>query len=589
MGLGYSDLHVYFYSKKDQAYGSGYTVTPTQKTFEGCSDFQVITHAISFTKPDDGLNYNVLLYDGYDNKTEGNYVFGYYYPRNPNEVIKQVDVYYSVLAPNVPLVISFVTKGDQNYNCVPQDLKDAGWDRAYKITEYNSFKSLSKIILDGEYNKLSRKRKIKFTIGKEKVDIFADKQELGNDKSYRFIFTPKGNLSVLGSNYMFAINFNSNEPICPDDPDPEVPRDCKRLQVYKKCTQTNKNSQEKCRENLDILAFRKSLKYDTKHPNKIDEYFLRSFTGELYDGIIVYFEKKKARRPKQYCGLHEYNNNKVLLLEFIESSKPKKHLKRKDSEGYCWVEDSIKYTSDTELSTCLGEIQQGLDQNAVTVIIDEKRQYNGLEGFESGGTNKVCKKYTYKFNKANNPIIVFARSTISITAKGLKDVKAKHVEVYYLNAGGKEDTQPFLIVFDEKGDGKEKKNNKPYHFTNSEKFEEWKPFEFKNGEENLKDEKLIEKLELKIKQIETNGGCIPNLTLLRWYAHEILIGKEPDPPTKEEEVTPQKPKPFDPPPKEETLPIWLIVGCVAAGVVLIVTLVVVYGIYWYNTTIKLLT
>nr|PVC53142.1 hypothetical protein MACL_00000269 [Theileria orientalis] len=91
MGLGYSDLHVYFYSKKDQAYGSGYTVTPTQKTFEGCSDFQVITHAISFTKPDDGLNYNVLLYDGYDNKTEGNYVFGYYYPRNPNEVIKQVD------------------------------------------------------------------------------------------------------------------------------------------------------------------------------------------------------------------------------------------------------------------------------------------------------------------------------------------------------------------------------------------------------------------------------------------------------------------------------------------------------------------
>nr|PVC50520.1 hypothetical protein MACL_00002214 [Theileria orientalis] len=154
-------------------------------------------------------------------------------------------------------------------------------------------------------------------------------------------------------------------------------------------------------------------------------------------------------------------------------------------------------------------------------------------------------------------------------------------EVYYLKASGNEDIEPFLIVL--VPDDKEKKNTKAYHFADKNNFEGWKEFNVETSET------LEKKLEEKLEKIDKYCACLSNITTVRWYAHEILIGQEPDPPKPEVPPSPTRPPEVRPPDEPKPLPVWLIVGCVAAGVVLIVTLVVVYGIYWYNTTIKLLT
>nr|PVC49891.1 hypothetical protein MACL_00002679 [Theileria orientalis] len=253
--------------------------------------------------------------------------------------------------------------------------------------------------------------------------------------------------------------------------------------------------------------------------NQIDPYFLHSVKDHFFDGIMVYFARttgnsKPQRQEKDYEGT-------AILLEFVDTTKNKIQFKRKDKDGYCWSEEKVDYNGDKKLITKLNEIKSGLDNNSVTVIIDETSQYFGVQKV-GPGEGKVCKKYTHEFNAANNPKIIFKRKTITITANGIKDVKAKHVEVYYLNAGGKEDTQPFLIVFHKEDNGKAEK---AYHFINTDKFEEW--VEFNKGKPDG-----IEK--------------------------KILIGEEPPPPKPEEKTTPTRPKVEEPKPPPEEPPVWLI-------------------------------
>nr|PVC51184.1 hypothetical protein MACL_00001721 [Theileria orientalis] len=282
---------------------------------------------------------------------------------------------------------------------------------------------------------------------------------------------------------------------------------------------------------------------------------------------MVYFDRESKQPPEQKCKQNEDNNNTALLIEFIDSCNSTTCLKRMDSNGHWWAQVSLDYSDDKTLHSKLEKIKQEYKRDTITVILDKTESYMGVEKVNTT-PGQGYNKYTYIFSSANTPNLLFERAQLLDGPLGKLGTKAKHVEVYYLKASGKEDKEPFLIVFDPDGESKKEKNE-CYHFIGNYKFKDWVKFKCTEDGKAIEDEKeLVKKLYERVNKIDTS---------------------EPKEPKPEQTPVPTKPKPFDPPPKEETLPIWLIVGCVAAGVVLIVTLVVVYGIYWYNTTIKLLT
>ncbi|UKJ89057.2 hypothetical protein MACJ_002303 [Theileria orientalis] len=548
MGGSYSDLNVYLRGKKKYPYkANGYTLTSTKKNFDGCCNFVEFTHKIDYNPSSSGRYYNVLLYDGYY-RFKGKYLFGYYYPGNDNEVIQEVRSYYSVLAPNHPLVISFVTKANINYNCLPKNLKNARWNYASYITQYSSLgPNVTKDVLDEEFKKLLLNRTIKFTTGQENVEIAAAQQKI-RDKNFRFIFLPKDNDPELGSEYLFSLDVDKQEPKLPDSKEPN-------------------------------------------NKNHIDKYFLTSVNGQYYNGIMVYFERsedppKSKPEPNDKQPEQKEYKGKVLLLEFIDSCKSKTHIRRKDEEGCWWAEEKVPYDNDNELLAKLTETNKQLKNDVVTVILDEKDTYNRSTNVEKTD-NKAYMKYTHIYGKENKPVLLFQRT--QLVNGPLHDIqtKAKKVEVYYLKAGGKEDSQPFLIVFDP--NGQDQKEKKAYHFTNTDKFEEWKEFKCEEEEKKVENEELVKKLEQKVERIKQNGSCINDLTILRWYAYEILIGKDPKPEDKIKEKEATRPPEQQPSPTTEPLNIPLIVGGSVGGVVFVVSSAVGYGIYWYNTTIKLLT
>ncbi|UKJ89056.2 hypothetical protein MACJ_002302 [Theileria orientalis] len=436
-------------------------------------------------------------------------------------------------------------------------IKNARWDRAYNITAYTIKKSL-KDQLDDEFKKLLFNRKIRFRIGKERKEISGDKQELGDYKNYRFIFLPVGNDSILGRECLFAIDFYSNKPIAPGDPDPNKPEYCVRAE--------QKDSSHKHEVKIE-------------HKNKIDEYYLLPFNGQLYDGIMVYLARENGKPPETLCKQNEDNNNTALLLEFIDSCKSKTHIKRKDKEGFWWAEEKVDYKNDAELLEKLREIKTKLDSNVVTVILDKKVTYNGVQAFKPVIDKKAYNKYTHEYKDAKKPNLLFERKDPKIGSNSLSEITAKIVEVYYLKAKDAivDDAQPFLIVFYEKESTSEIK--KAYHFKNSDKFEEW--IEFNGGK--------TEGLEKKLQKIEENLKCIADLKLLRYMAYQILIGEDPKTTKPKDTPTPSRPDEFVPPDQPKPLSIPLIVGGSVGGVVFVVSSAVGYGIYWYNTTIKLLT
>ncbi|UVC54317.1 hypothetical protein MACJ_003856 [Theileria orientalis] len=279
---------------------------------------------------------------------------------------------------------------------------------------------------------------------------------------------------------------------------------------------------------------------------------------------------------KTLCEERMYNKGMALVLEFIDSSKEKTYLKRMDKDGYWWSEDNVKYTDDKKLLEELNKIyKESQSKNVVAVIVDKKEKYEGVNEVKPEN-KKSYNKYTHKFQTANTSIILFARQKKTIGQSD--DLKANSVEVYYLNGKDGEDKEPFLIVFNQ-DERHEKQNKKAYHFANEYNFEGWK--EFNGGK--------IDGLDKKLKKIEDYGSCIPELSLLRWYAHHILIDKE-IPATKPKDTpTPSRPDEFVPPDQPKPLSIPLIVGGSVGGVVFVVSSAVGYGIYWYNTTIKLLT
>ncbi|BAM39199.1 conserved hypothetical protein [Theileria orientalis strain Shintoku] len=521
MGGGYSDLNVYYTERWKYYDRTLYKVESRTKNFQGCSDFEEVTHTITFTegKP---LDYNVLLYDGTNDKNKGKRVFGYYHPRNDNEVIQEVRTYYSVLAPNVPLVISFALKGNLTYNCLLGELQNARWDYSSNIARYSFRDNLNKDFLGKEFRKLSLKRTIQFTIGEAKTDIEGERQELGGNLICRFIFIPKGNVSVLGSESLFSLESNKPKP-------------------------------------------QNTIK------NQIDPYYLTSVKDHFFDGIMVYFAEEIMKQEKYEDKDVE---NRVLLLQLINSCKTT-YFKRRDNDGYWWSEEQVTYTDDNSLVNELEKIKdQTEDVN--TVILDGKKTYKGVQDVKTDETNKACIKYTHKYESSKKSVTLFKREQKKLVTSDLSDAISQNVDVYYLRPkdAKDDDTEPFLIVFYK--NGQPLSDMKAYHFANKYGFEEWTKFQ-------------QDKLEEKVKKIEQYGKCISDLFLYRTMAYEILIGKEPEPPDIKEATTPKRPDLETPGPTTQPPNWWLIIGCSVGGFLLLVALVVGYGIYWYNTTIKLLT
>nr|PVC53144.1 hypothetical protein MACL_00000267 [Theileria orientalis] len=261
---------------------------------------------------------------------------------------------------------------------------------------------------------------------------------------------------------------------------------------------------------------------------------------EATNGVEVIHQEIGEEKKKYRIIYTPKNRDSVLnslYLEFIDLRKKDICLKRIDQEGCWWAEETINYKDKTSLGSQLGTIKNGL-KKVNTVILDVKVSYTGVE-VNPDKTTQAYIKYTHTFTSEDEHNFLYGRKIITI-GSCLTNVKSKKVEVYYLKAKNKEDEQPFLIEFIPNGEGAQKNKN-AYHFTYNEGFDKWTECE------------------------------------------------EPKVPKTEDETIPKKPDIVEPKPEPEPPPIWLIVGCVAAGVVVIVTLVVVYGIYWYNTTIKLLT
>ncbi|UKJ89168.1 hypothetical protein MACJ_002415 [Theileria orientalis] len=567
MGGSQSYLYIFLGNKENSYNGGGCNVTVSKTVVDGSINFEVVTHSINYNEAD-GRYFDVYIYDSKETYYKSSYIFAYCSPSTDGLVANKVKAYYSVLAPNVPLVISFETKLN-TYNCSIDKLLSARWNWASNITEYSSTEVT--VLLEEQFKKLLLNRKIRFRSEEVNKDIMANRQELGDKKNFRFIFLPKDNEPELGSDYLFSIDFIDNKPKLPGDNVAKADEFCSR-------------------------AKKKGFHQDhpppkTEHKNQIDEYFLRPFNGQLYDGIMVYLSREEREPPKTLCAEGEYNKGMAILLEFYDSSEEKKYLKRKDKEGYWWAEEPIEYKDDETLRTQLGEIGKAANANDVnTVLLDKMQPYKGVNEVKPD-IKKGYNKYTYTFEKSNKPVFLFERKERTIGQ--FDTIKTQKIDVYYLKAKDQEDKEPFLIVFFS-GDRVPKPMN-AYHFANEYNFKGWKEFEFdfrkseQEKDQHDQERELKTKLLEKVQKIDDYVKCIPDMDLLRWYAYTILTDKEIPPPKPKDEQTPQRPDEFVPRKPPEPPPLALIIGGTVGGVVFVVSSAVGYGVYWYNTTIKLLT
>ncbi|UKJ88124.2 hypothetical protein MACJ_000567 [Theileria orientalis] len=427
----------------------------------------------------------------------------------------------------------------------------ARWDWASSITEYVITGDLITNLKD-QYKKLLRNRTIQFVKAeKESDDVLGYQQEIGKDKKkYRIICTPSGEKSVLNSNCLFTFNTKLKDKY----EEPKIQPGCQKPQDNGK--------------------------------NQIDPYFLAPVYGKYFDGIIIYFARDSPKNEKTIDEKHDANT--ALYLEFIDLREKDICFKRKDKNGYLWAEEKIDYKDDTALESQLGTICTALNDEVNTCILDMKESYKGPT-VKTEETTQAYIKYTHTYSKENKCTFIFGRKETEIPKLKGNSLKTACVEVYYLKAKDKEDDEPFLVSFEVK---ESQPKTKAYHFKNDGEFKNWVEFVNKKKEKPEKEQQDDLKNELKerLGELATSGSCSPNLFWLRIVAYQILTYEKPSPAppvtVPEEKKRPDLYKPEDvpdPPPLE-----WIITGSVG-GVVFVGSSAVGYGVYWYNTTIRLLT
>ncbi|UKK00532.2 hypothetical protein MACK_000606 [Theileria orientalis] len=507
-----------------------YTLESSKGLYKDCNDFEVVTYNINHTEGD-GTNYDIYIYNTKDLSYKGAYAFAYCSP-SYNQVATRVEVYYSVLAPTNPLVISFVTRSQHSYHCPFDRLKSVGWDWASNITEYASENLLD--LLKKQYLKISWNKTIKFTKGNDNKDVKVQRQEIDDSTYYRVILLPEGKECVLGSECLCYFNFGDSKVNC-----------------------KSKNGN-----------------------NKIDTYYLESLFDKYYPGIILYFARKtpksnanqgKANEDKDY-------DNTLLLVEFIHSCKTTT-LRRMDKDCCLWAGEQVKYTKYDDRLKELQSIYQAAQNNVTKTIFLDKISSNICNTTVKSEQQNVYNKYQYEFEQKSKAVLLFERRTITIGSFTSAGLEVKQVDVYYLKFKGakdeEQDVKPFLIVIDKNGKDTPKK---AYHFKYGFGFDKWEEFE------------KVEGLQGKLEEIKKNITCSLGIDLLRMMVYNILIGEKPPPaPAAPPGVHEERPKVVRPETGPEGLSLGLIIGCSVGGVLLISGLAIGYGVYWYNTTIKLLT
>nr|PVC52070.1 hypothetical protein MACL_00001045 [Theileria orientalis] len=542
MGLGQSYLYIYLESK-DNRYGGGtdsnnrYEVTSTKGILTECDSFEVVAHKIGDRKPND-MSYDIYIYDSKKTASKASYIFAYCSPSVESHVVKEVKVYYSVLAPHKPLAITFVRQSDEHH-CDIDKLRKAGWDWAKNITEYASPKL--KELLKDQFKKFAWERTIEFDQGESQTTGVLVFPRQIDGKHYRLIFIPSEEKSVLNRKCLFTFNTEAKPGI--------------GYTVVQSGCQSS----------------------PTGDKNKLDSYFLESVKKKLYfNGIIVYFARDQEKNDVSLNEKHD--DNTALLVEFINSCETI-GIKRKDKDGCLWAEEKVTYTDHKTRVEALEKIKKEAESyNSNTVILEKTSTYT-CGSKVTTDTKTSYYKYTHDFNEAKKLNILFERKNPKIGNLDTSTTEAKKVDVYYIKyqtkEGDKQDGKPFLIAFYKNGDSKP---TKVYRFNNTDKFEDWQ-------------ELSADKLENKFTRIDRDAACTDDLHWLKKLILQILTTEESTPPPE----PPKKPDPDRPEVDAETPPPppgpdwWLIIGCSVGGFLFIVALAIGYAIYWYNTTIRLLT
>ncbi|BAM40647.1 conserved hypothetical protein [Theileria orientalis strain Shintoku] len=570
MGAAESSVYVYLGQKDGTDRVKGvYTLKVSRITPKICKNFERVHYRINYNKKPSrdliGRNpyYNVSICSGTDYYNKGNCIFRYYCTCE-KKIIRAVNVYYSSLLPNDPLIIVFITKDFHGYRFTYSNLKTRSYAYSYDfITQ--TFRKSVKEQLPLEYNNKSGGKKITFILEKKtNTSVNKDRQPILKDNKFKKTIYTSG---------------------------------CSQCKVYYSDL-FEYNTQ------IDIDKFDCSKEF-TVPKNFIDSYFLKHVENKALDGIIVYYTAS-ANRPE----------NVSYLVEFIDSCNDKSQYVRKDKFSTYWVKEEHNYKNENELSKNLDQIKKKADENDVlTYIIEKKEKYfcvevKNITDNKKPNTQDGFSKYSHTSKrKGVKPNIVLNLQILKQDGKEFTH-QLEGLEAYFLkDKEKKEDDTPFLIVFQQASSLKPPDTSTVdmmYISKPCEDPREWKLIVL--TEEVLKErleqiEKIPREKTIKEKVTEKEkdkgkergkeiGKTVPKtFKELRKEACDILekavtvpgFPSKPGPPT----VPPGKPKV----PDEEyglTLSQKIVI---TIGAVLASSVVggISYGVYWYQTTIKLLT
>ncbi|UKJ89165.1 hypothetical protein MACJ_002412 [Theileria orientalis] len=142
MGAGASNLYIYLGRKEGKLEMEGnYSVEITKEIYDPCTNYEKVSYEITYPQENKtGIwtyfaYYSVTLYTGTSYNDIGYYGFCYYYP-GKEDILKGVDVYYPLMRPDLPVIVSFTTRNGTTYDCSYELLRQAGWDYPTNLERY---------------------------------------------------------------------------------------------------------------------------------------------------------------------------------------------------------------------------------------------------------------------------------------------------------------------------------------------------------------------------------------------------------------------------------------------------------------------
>ncbi|BAM42384.1 conserved hypothetical protein [Theileria orientalis strain Shintoku] len=168
-------------------------ISVTKQVWAECRIYERVTYSIKYEQPWTASSsdyFNVALYDAADNSKKCKPKFTYYYAYSDGQVVDKLDVYYSLLKPNNPLIVSFNRRDTNTYNCSYPGLKGLKWFYGYDLGYYSMKREL-KVELDDQYKELLKGKRLTFTAGPySNEDILVNEYDLVNKEFKKHIYTP---------------------------------------------------------------------------------------------------------------------------------------------------------------------------------------------------------------------------------------------------------------------------------------------------------------------------------------------------------------------------------------------------------------